>query len=188
MLLQCSVPDYFWRDSPQLAMASSFTEFLDHTRHTTVGRTPGGWLARRRDLFLTTLNTHKRQTSKPPVGFEPTISEGERTQTYALDRAATGAIRITLECFSALAGRLKYTRNRFASVQNTWNTFVTMVIVLWPRHSRGLGSRHTPRKAMQRNAELRPHTKKWVQGTKDTRKMTLGKLVINIPENICVGV
>jgi len=25
----------------------------------------------------------------PPVGFEPTISEGERPQTYALDRAAT---------------------------------------------------------------------------------------------------
>ena len=26
----------------------------------------------------------------PPVGLEPTISEGERPQTYALDRAATG--------------------------------------------------------------------------------------------------
>ena len=26
----------------------------------------------------------------PPVGFEPTISAGERPQTYALDRAATG--------------------------------------------------------------------------------------------------
>ena len=26
----------------------------------------------------------------PPVGFEPTISTGERPQTYALDRAATG--------------------------------------------------------------------------------------------------
>ena len=26
----------------------------------------------------------------PPVGFEPTISAGERRQTYALDRAATG--------------------------------------------------------------------------------------------------
>ena len=26
----------------------------------------------------------------PPVGFEPTISEGERPQTYALDSAATG--------------------------------------------------------------------------------------------------
>ena len=27
----------------------------------------------------------------PQVGFEPTISAGERPQTYALDRAATGA-------------------------------------------------------------------------------------------------
>jgi len=26
----------------------------------------------------------------PPVVFEPTISEGERPQTYALDGAATG--------------------------------------------------------------------------------------------------
>jgi len=26
----------------------------------------------------------------PPVGFEPTNSAGERPQTYALDRAATG--------------------------------------------------------------------------------------------------
>ena len=26
----------------------------------------------------------------PPVGFEPTISAGERPQTYILDRAATG--------------------------------------------------------------------------------------------------
>ena len=26
----------------------------------------------------------------PRVGFEPTISAGERQQTYALDRAATG--------------------------------------------------------------------------------------------------
>ena len=27
----------------------------------------------------------------PPVGFELTIAAGERPQTYALDRAATGA-------------------------------------------------------------------------------------------------
>ena len=26
----------------------------------------------------------------PPVGFEPTISVGERPQTYALDRTDTG--------------------------------------------------------------------------------------------------
>ena len=33
---------------------------------------------------------HSQETSMPPVGFEPTISAGERLQTYALDRAATG--------------------------------------------------------------------------------------------------
>ena len=66
--------------------------FLDHTQwRTTVGRTPlDEWSARRRDLYLTTHNTHNRQTSMPPMGFEPTISTGEWPQTYALDRAATG--------------------------------------------------------------------------------------------------
>ena len=32
----------------------------------------------------------------PPVGFEPTISVGERQKTYALDRAATGTDVIKL--------------------------------------------------------------------------------------------
>jgi hypothetical protein len=82
----------FWRDSSQWARASSFTRFLDHTqRCTIVGRTPvDEWSARRRDLSLTSHNTHNRQTSMPAVGFEPTFSAGERPQTYALDRAATG--------------------------------------------------------------------------------------------------
>jgi hypothetical protein len=31
-----------------------------------------------------------RQTSMPPLGFEPTIPASARPQTYALDRAATG--------------------------------------------------------------------------------------------------
>jgi len=31
----------------------------------------------------------------PPVGFEVTISAGERPQTYALDRAATGTGKIS---------------------------------------------------------------------------------------------
>ena len=77
--------------APQWARASSFTRFLDHTRRTTVGRTPlDEWSARRRDLYLTTHNTHNIQTSMPPAGFEPTISAGERPQTYTLDRAAIG--------------------------------------------------------------------------------------------------
>ena len=82
----------FGATAPQWARASSFTRFLDHTRrHRIVGRTPlDEWSACRRDLYLTTHNTHNRQTSKPPVGFEPKISAGERPQTYALDRTATG--------------------------------------------------------------------------------------------------
>jgi len=60
--------------------------FLDHTqRRATVARTPlDEWSARRRDLYLTTYNTHNRQTSMPPVGFERTISAGKLPQTYAL--------------------------------------------------------------------------------------------------------
>ena len=74
------------------AWVSSFTRLLDHTqRRNIVGKTPLDELsARRRDLYLSTHNTHNRQRSMPPLGFEPTISAGERPQTYALDRAATG--------------------------------------------------------------------------------------------------
>ena len=34
--------------------------------------------------------SNQLQLNMTPVGFEPTISAGERPQTYALDRAATG--------------------------------------------------------------------------------------------------
>jgi len=34
-------------------------------------------------------NIHNRETSMPPVGFEPTMSADQRPQTYS-DRAATG--------------------------------------------------------------------------------------------------
>jgi hypothetical protein len=86
-----------WRCNPTRVMASSFLMFLDHTqRRTTVGRTPlDEWSARRRDLYLTTHNTHNRQISMPPVGFEYTISAGERPQTYALDGPATLRIHPT---------------------------------------------------------------------------------------------
>jgi hypothetical protein len=50
--------------------------------------------ARRRDLYLTINNIHKRQMFMTPAGFEPAIPPSERTRTYALDRAAirTGGI------------------------------------------------------------------------------------------------
>ena len=54
------------------------------------------WSARRRDLYLTTQNTHKRQISIGPAEFEPTIPANERPQTHGLDRPATGISYQTL--------------------------------------------------------------------------------------------
>jgi len=57
----------------------------------TLGKTPlDERSARRRDLYLTTHNTHNRQTSMPSSGFESAIPASERPQTYALDRVAIG--------------------------------------------------------------------------------------------------
>ena len=85
---------FFWATAPppQWAKAPSFIRFLDHTqRRITVGRIPlYEWSARRTDLYLTTHNTHNRKTSMPPMGFEPTISAGDRPKTYALDHATSG--------------------------------------------------------------------------------------------------
>jgi hypothetical protein len=59
-------------------------------RHTILGRTLlDEWSAQCRDLYLTTHSTYKRQTSMPPVGFEPTIPASEQSQTHALDIAVT---------------------------------------------------------------------------------------------------
>ena len=60
-------------------------------RRTTDNRTPlDEWSARCRNLYRTTQQySTDRQTSMLPVGFEPTISAGERPQTYPFNRAAT---------------------------------------------------------------------------------------------------
>jgi hypothetical protein len=78
---------FLWRCGPTQDVASSLTSFLYPTQR----RTKGGrtllveWSVRCRDVYLTTHNSHNRQTSMSPVGFEPTIPAGERPQTYALD-------------------------------------------------------------------------------------------------------
>ena len=71
-------------------MEHLFLMFLDHTqRRSTVARTPlDEWSARRRDLYLTTHDTHNRQISMPPVGFEPTISAGEQPVAARLLRSS----------------------------------------------------------------------------------------------------
>jgi hypothetical protein len=82
----------------------------DHTQwRATVGRTPlDEWSACRRDLYLTTHNTHNIQTSMLLVGFEPTIAAGERPYIYALDRAATGTGRLKSLIFKGLIARRLY--------------------------------------------------------------------------------
>jgi hypothetical protein len=70
-------------------MEHLFLMFLDHTQQrSTVGRTPlYKWSARRRDLYLTTHDTHNRHISMPPMGFESRISAGERPQAGHLPRS-----------------------------------------------------------------------------------------------------
>ena len=94
----------------RLLMSYIYTEriflmFLDHTRRrTTGGRTPlDEQSARRRDLYLTTHDTHNTQITMPPVGFEPTISAGERPQGWV--RIPPGAwVFVCCEC-CVLSGR-----------------------------------------------------------------------------------
>ena len=92
-------------------MERLFLMFLDHTQgRSTVGRTPlDEWSARRKDLYLTTHDTHNRQISMPPVGFEPTISAGVPPQAAHLlkswVRIPPGAwIFVCCEC-RVLSGR-----------------------------------------------------------------------------------
>ena len=84
--------------------------FTIKQRRTTVCRTPlDEWSARRRDLYLTTHNTHNRQTSMPPAGFEPTVPAIEQSQTHALDRAIGNLQRTDLWRWSALCKSLRDT-------------------------------------------------------------------------------
>ena len=120
---------FFGETTPQWVRTFSFTRFLDHTqRRTTVGRTPlEEWSARRRDLYLTTNNTHHRQTSMPPMGFEPTISASKRPQTYALDRAATGIGIHTSLTLILLTWRIWWAPNNASRWQMGFNTVFNLL-------------------------------------------------------------
>jgi len=55
------------------------------THSPSAGLLLGKGTARRRDLSLTTHNTHKRQTYVSQARFEPTNPTSERPQTHALE-------------------------------------------------------------------------------------------------------
>jgi len=77
--------------SPSGPGTPHYRGFIITLRHITIGRTPvDEWSARSWDLYLTTHNTHNRETSMSAAGFEPTIPESEQPQTRALYRMVTG--------------------------------------------------------------------------------------------------
>jgi hypothetical protein len=87
-----------WHNNLLWARASHCRGFTIIFRHTTLGRNPMDLLgAQRTDLYLTAHNTHNRQTSMFPAGFESAISASERPQTHALPRAVTG---IGMGCYN----------------------------------------------------------------------------------------
>jgi hypothetical protein len=75
----------FWRNSPPVGQGDLIHEVSrSHTTTTTVGRTPPVvWLARRRDLYLTTHNTQNRHSA--PGGI--------RTQSLSRRAAADPRLR-----------------------------------------------------------------------------------------------
>jgi hypothetical protein len=81
-----------WRHRQTPARAATFVKFLARTQwHIIIGSIPlDKWSARRRELYLTTYNTYKTQTSVHLARFEAAIPAGERLQTHGLDRSATG--------------------------------------------------------------------------------------------------
>jgi hypothetical protein len=71
-----------WHFGPNTSQGLYLRGFAITLRHTTVVSTPlHEWSARRRDLYLTTPNTHYRQTDMFSSGFEPTIPAYERRRT-----------------------------------------------------------------------------------------------------------
>ena len=81
---------FSWLDSPSGPRLPRCWGFELTLRHTTLRRSPvDEWSDPRRDLYLITHNTHKRQTSMPPTGFEPSIPASEEPQTHILDHATT---------------------------------------------------------------------------------------------------
>jgi hypothetical protein len=90
----CTIPICFdhGATAPSGSGRPHYRGFTITLRYSTLCRNPplAEWLGRRRDTYLTTHNTNKRETSIPQTAFDPAILARERPQIHALDREATG--------------------------------------------------------------------------------------------------
>jgi len=78
-------------DSAYFPVVRRCENFNERSRSHKLGRNPlDEGSSRRRDLYLTTNNTHKRKTCMLPAAFEPAFATSELPQTHALCLAATG--------------------------------------------------------------------------------------------------
>jgi hypothetical protein len=78
--------DFLWHNNPLVVQGLLIIEASRLHSDTPLDE----WSARLRDLYLTTHNTYKRQTSMLPAGFELAIPACHQPQTRALDSSATG--------------------------------------------------------------------------------------------------
>jgi hypothetical protein len=121
---------------PSWPMPPHYRGFMITLRHTTVSRTSlDEWSARRTDLYLTTHNTHDRQQSMLPVGFEPAVPISERPQPHTLHRAATGIDTTNIGSCKLLPHvtqaylAVVFWSKHVARACNEWH--ITCVCVLW---------------------------------------------------------
>ena len=86
---------FIWRDSSQWARVYSATRFLHTTTHYSRYDSSGRVISSSQIPLPNNTHTHNhnRQTSMHPVGFEPTISAGERPQSYALGQCFSTFVR-----------------------------------------------------------------------------------------------
>jgi len=116
------------RNGPKPSYYRGFTITL---RHIIFGRTPlEKWSVRHRYLYLTTHNTHNRQTSMPTAVFEPTIPAGERQQTHALDRATTGIDTVSCVCNSVI-----YTVSYYSLLYIYIYIYIYIIIIFYWRYN-----------------------------------------------------
>jgi hypothetical protein len=90
LYLIVTLPSFIYLFTAGVEVTFTFTWSHSDAHHSRQGSSGQVIGPAQRPVYLTTHNTHKRQTPMPPVGFELTIPASARPQTHASDRAATG--------------------------------------------------------------------------------------------------